>query len=217
MNLLLPADDPYIRFVFEDEEPVRAAYFQPAAGETALDVGSHWGSYAIPALLAGADVIAVEPRREFSDRMQAIMTANGVSGARLTLVTEALSGPGGYSEEFWQGLSWGPCQDIYATRDMTFTTLDELAARLRLTRLDWVKIDMEGAELSVLQGGRETLERFRPRMLIEDHGGTLPFVLAMGIPQACRELLAGFGYRTEMIRHITQTDSPDRDFWVCTP
>jgi FkbM family methyltransferase len=217
MALVLPEDDPYIRFVFADEEPIRAAYWQPGPGETALDVGSHYGSYAIPALAAGADVIAVEPRPEFSGRMLEIMAANSISDARLTLVTEALAGPDGYSQEFWGHLAGGPCQDIYATRGMTFTTLDELTSRLELTRLDWVKIDVEGAELGVLQGGSQTLKRFRPRMLIEDHGGTLPFVLVMGIPLGVAVFLHDLGYHTEVIRHVTQTSSPDRDFWVVTP
>jgi FkbM family methyltransferase len=216
VNLVLP-DDPYIRFVFSDEEDIRAAYWQPSADETALDVGSHYGSYAVPALAAGADVIAVEPRQEFSDRMLSVLAASGISAARLTLVAEALSAPGGYTGEFWARLAGGPCQDIYATPGMAFTTLDELASRLGLTRLDWVKIDVEGAELGVLQGGLGTLKRFRPRMLIEEHGGTIPFIAAMGIPAACLQLLAGLGYQVTTVRHTTQTSSPDRDFWVCTP
>lgn len=47
------------------------------------------------------------------------------------------------------------------------TTLDELSARERLTRLDFVKIDVEGAELRVLEGGSDTIEAFRPAMLVE--------------------------------------------------
>ncbi|OXM49645.1 FkbM family methyltransferase [Amycolatopsis alba] len=46
-------------------------------------------------------------------------------------------------------------------------TLDGLAASAALTRLDFVKIDVEGGELHVLQGGQETIETFRPTMLIE--------------------------------------------------
>jgi FkbM family methyltransferase len=214
MNLILP-DDQHVRNVFADEIPVREAYWQPRAGEVALDVGSYLGSYTIPALAAGADVIAVEPYRRVSDRMTAIMGANGISGARLTLIDEVLSGPDGYSAEFWQQLSAGPCPDEYATPDMTFTTLDELAARLGLARLDWVKIDVEGAEFGVLQGGEGTLRRFRPNLLIEDHGSCLAFVAALGIPQLCLELLREIGYQPETVRLSPAVASPDRDFWVC--
>ena len=34
-------------------------------------------------------------------------------------------------------------------------------------RLDFVKIDVEGMELDVLEGGKQTIERHRPQMLIE--------------------------------------------------
>jgi FkbM family methyltransferase len=46
-------------------------------------------------------------------------------------------------------------------------TLDGLCARAGLTRLDFVKIDVEGAEWHVLEGGQQTIEMFRPAMLIE--------------------------------------------------
>jgi FkbM family methyltransferase len=46
-------------------------------------------------------------------------------------------------------------------------TLDRFAARLRLPRLDFVKIDVEGAELHVLRGGEQAIEAWRPTLLVE--------------------------------------------------
>lgn len=46
-------------------------------------------------------------------------------------------------------------------------TLDNLCQDAGLTRLDFVKIDVEGAELHVLHGGERTIERFRPSLLLE--------------------------------------------------
>lgn len=46
-------------------------------------------------------------------------------------------------------------------------TLDSLCTRAGLTRLDFVKIDVEGAELQVLEGGTRTIEKFRPALLVE--------------------------------------------------
>jgi Methyltransferase FkbM domain len=46
-------------------------------------------------------------------------------------------------------------------------TLDGLCADANLTRLDFLKIDVEGGELHVLEGGQRTVETFRPTMLIE--------------------------------------------------
>lgn len=46
-------------------------------------------------------------------------------------------------------------------------TLDGFCADVDLTRLDFLKIDVEGGELHVLRGGEKTVDVCRPTMLIE--------------------------------------------------
>ena len=46
-------------------------------------------------------------------------------------------------------------------------TLDGLCKDAGITRLDFVKIDVEGAELHILEGGQQTIETLQPAMLIE--------------------------------------------------
>jgi FkbM family methyltransferase len=46
-------------------------------------------------------------------------------------------------------------------------TLDGLCARAGLARLDFLKIDVEGAEPHVLAGGAQVIEKFRPAILVE--------------------------------------------------
>ncbi len=48
---------------------------------------------------------------------------------------------------------------------VTMSTLDTVAATMN--RIDLIKIDVEGAELGVLQGGAETILRFRPHIVLE--------------------------------------------------
>jgi FkbM family methyltransferase len=50
---------------------------------------------------------------------------------------------------------------------VTLTTLDDFVEPLKLDRLDVIKVDVEGYELAVLNGGRKTLEEFHPTLLIE--------------------------------------------------
>jgi len=45
-------------------------------------------------------------------------------------------------------------------------TLDSFVEREGIDRLDLIKLDIEGAELAALQGARETIRRFRPRLQI---------------------------------------------------
>lgn len=46
-------------------------------------------------------------------------------------------------------------------------TLDGFCSSRALDRLDFIKADVEGAELMVLQGGAETIKRCRPALLLE--------------------------------------------------
>jgi FkbM family methyltransferase len=51
--------------------------------------------------------------------------------------------------------------------DVEVETLDGLCRRVGMKRVDFVKIDVEGAELQILEGGEGTIEAFRPTLLIE--------------------------------------------------
>jgi FkbM family methyltransferase len=46
------------------------------------------------------------------------------------------------------------------------TTIDKVVAELNLPRVDFIKMDIEGAESNALAGARNTLSRFKPRLAI---------------------------------------------------
>jgi FkbM family methyltransferase len=52
-------------------------------------------------------------------------------------------------------------------------SLDALCRGLGLERVDFVKMDVEGAERRVLAGSREMLRLYRPRLFVEIHGSLL--------------------------------------------
>lgn len=47
------------------------------------------------------------------------------------------------------------------------TTLDQHAERNGLKRLDFIKMDIEGAEVAALRGAERTIRRFRPKLVVE--------------------------------------------------
>jgi FkbM family methyltransferase len=46
------------------------------------------------------------------------------------------------------------------------TTIDKIVSELGLPRVDFIKMDIEGAEKNALKGAAETIRRYRPRMSI---------------------------------------------------
>jgi len=49
-------------------------------------------------------------------------------------------------------------------------TVDHIISKCGIERVDWIKIDVEGAEFEVLCGLKETLGRYKPKLIIEvDH------------------------------------------------
>jgi hypothetical protein len=72
------------------------------------------------------------------------------------------------------------------------TTIDKLVAELKLDRVDFIKMDIEGAEVEAVRGGRATIARFRPRMALSVyHEPDDP----VEVPKAVRD--AWNGYRVE--------------------
>ncbi len=49
------------------------------------------------------------------------------------------------------------------------TTIDKLVAELGLDRVDFIKMDIEGAEQRALQGGRETIAKYHPRLAMASY------------------------------------------------
>ncbi|MFJ3925923.1 FkbM family methyltransferase [Streptomyces sp. NPDC090022] len=89
----------------------------------------------------------------------------------------------------------GPNAEFRSARPVPvpLRTLDQLAAEQRLRRVDFVKADVEGAELAVLAGGSRTLRRHRPTLLLEIEGRHLAKYGAR--PDDLLRHLGRYGYR----------------------
>jgi FkbM family methyltransferase len=143
-------------------------------GDVVLDVGANIGLHALTAAkrlreLGGGRVIAFEPADDCLAKLRAAADRNGL---QVDVVPAALG-----EREYYATLRTDSRYDeadagvrsLYGdgavAQEVPVVRLDNYA----LGRLDVVKLDIEGAEISALAGAAHTLTRLRPRaVLVED-------------------------------------------------
>lgn len=144
------------------ESEIRNKYWHPRAGDVVFDVGAGTGGYAVPACEAGALVFAFEP----TTRAAEILRRQRCSIEIIPLLLGARSGVTTFDEGF--GITNAIRTDGRGVR-REVSTIDEMVRRLGLRRVDWIKIDVEGAEFDVIKGGVDTISTSHPVMIIENH------------------------------------------------
>ena len=156
-------------------EPEQTRAFEDLVkpGDTVLDVGAHVGYYTLlSSVLVGASgrVFAFEPNPRNYHYLDQHVYLNRCRN--VTTVPAAASDHGGTAHfQFGSGSGTGKLASKGALEVITLT-LDEFCAERRLTP-SAVKIDVEGAELEVLEGARQVLERDRPTVFLSTHGADL--------------------------------------------
>jgi hypothetical protein len=90
------------------------------------------------------------------------------------------------------GSHWSNFSNIAATR-VRSVTLDTFVSEHSVSKIDFIKIDIEGAETLFFEGGFATLSRFTPILLVEI---TPEFALSFGSSREAIFLrLKDFAYR----------------------
>jgi FkbM family methyltransferase len=143
-----------------------------------IDVGANIGAQALPLasrLSSKGRVIAVEPADAPMARLRDNCALNPAAATRMTLVHRALVAPGGqatgtYFASWPLTLAAGAHpvhQGAPESSTATGSTLDGLVEELGLTRVDLIKLDVDGNELPVLRGASATLARHHPIVVFE--------------------------------------------------
>jgi FkbM family methyltransferase len=178
-----------------------ARYLKP--GMVVVDAGANEGLYSLFAsrrVGAGGLVLAVEPSPRELTCLRSNIARNHMSNVRVVPV--ALSDRTGRTilklaedEHAGQNTLGEFVYDIQSagTHEVEQIPLDTLLAQENVQRVDLIKADIEGAELALLVGARETLRHSRPTLLCElysaapEHQGANAARLL--------EALDDFGYR----------------------
>jgi FkbM family methyltransferase len=142
-----------------------------------IDAGANEGIYTVfAAKRVGPEgtVWAFEPSRRELARLERNLELNNLSARIFPLALADYNGQtemtiAGYGHEGQNTLSQNTFASIEVARKerIEVARLDDLVDRNPLPRLDLIKVDVEGAELRLLQGASQTLRRYRPVVLLE--------------------------------------------------
>lgn len=189
-----------------DRDNFTAASSFVKPGHVCFDIGANIGVYSVVfAKLSGdaSRVHAFEPVDHIRARLRANARLNGME--TMNVNGFALGAESGVREmlQIKEGRFRGGASTFVRTenvdqigegefekRNVEVRTLDQYVLGARVTRVDFLKVDVEGFELEVLQGASNTLSTYKPTLILEyeegRHGGQ---------GGAIRELLSGHGYR----------------------
>ena len=217
-RIFVSIDGVKYRFISYDElsiltylEPWMDKYLRVKNGEVFIDVGAHVGKYALKVAKANPTslVIAIEPGKlQFNALIDGIRKNNlknviplniaAWDGAtRLKLRVYSDTGTSTVVDEFH---GFGRLMHI---EDVEARPLDDVVGGVSLGRVDWVKVDVEGAELHVLRGFRNGIARFRPRVIIE-------------VKESNRESVFNFFREVNYeCKHIPEDESGE--YFICVP
>ena len=143
-------------------------------GDVALDVGSHFGYFALlmsSAVAPEGRVVCFEPDPEIVPTLERNLARNSPGRVDVTAVNAAVAGNAG-TRRFARGgqTSRGSLSDR-GDVEVRALTLDDAVAEHGVPKL--VKVDVEGAELQVLDGASRLLQRGETVFVIEVHSDAL--------------------------------------------
>jgi FkbM family methyltransferase len=145
---------------------------QVRPGDVVLDCGASIGVFTRQALSMGAaTVVAIEPGPDSVECLRRNFPSEIASGKLIVCVKGVWDREDALPLIVDGSTSIGDGFVIRRPGDhlgvsVPLTRIDTLVSELKLPRVDFIKMDIEGAEQEALRGARQTLARFRPRLVI---------------------------------------------------
>ena len=160
------------------KEPKTAAWIEQYGGATAVlyDIGANVGPYSLIAAARGARVVAFEPAHQNIYKLHENVLLNNLS-ERIIVVPLALASRSGAITAHVEDRTFGASHGFSLAETVSRTVrgqtllamgLDACIQAFSLPEPTMIKIDVDGAEIDVLEGAQTTLKNSKlSSMLIE--------------------------------------------------
>ena len=147
-------------------------WFKPRSGQTVVDIGAHIGKYTLKASTivgAAGKVVSIEAHPETYIMLTENVRLNEATNVRTVncavwnetrsdLRLFIAQNSGCHSLKFDGGRGG---------LKVKARTIDDILDEQKVTLVDWMKIDVEGAEVEALEGARKIVAKSRPNILVE--------------------------------------------------
>jgi FkbM family methyltransferase len=171
-------------------------------GDTVFDCGANVGLFTRNALAAGADlVVAIEPAPSNAECLRRNLRTELANGRVIlkevglwdgdTVLPFSVSARSSLANSFvLEG------DNSIATAPLPLTTVDRITSELALPRIDFIKMDIEGAEQRALRGARNVVVRDLPKMAVGvEHDFPTPAANARAVRDIVLEISSAYTCR----------------------
>lgn len=179
VKLKLPAK--YIRYFPSNYEEDNFLFMKSCCGKgaTILDIGAHIGLFsAVAAKVTGEQgrIYAFEPAPNTLPVLEQTIRINQL-GSQVCPVNQAMGSQAGSITFYISDDEADNSNSLVAYKEdrklngveVQMNTIDHFAASMHLEKIDFIKIDVEGAEYDTLRGGLEVLKTHRPCCILAIH------------------------------------------------
>ena len=176
-------------------------YLKPSIEDVFVDVGAHIGKYALKVadLMKKGLVVAIEPNPE---NYKALLKGIKLNNLKNVIALNIAA----FDKNCWIKLFIGEMSDHHTLKrdlkmgyiEVKAKALDNVLEELALNRVDWIKIDVEGAEVEVLKGLENSLKKYHPKLIIEIWNENFNKVL---------EFMEKLGYSVNLIESSKSSES----------
>ena len=184
--LIMPTFNPsiqlYCRAGHEMQNLVNGEYeehvikiFKPKQEEIVVDVGAHLGMYSLEVAKQVQKVIAIEANNEIFELLKKNIQKNELSNILPINIAVFDSVGSRFLNVFGDKTGMGSIvldsEDNTKKIQVKTDTLDNILKEIKIQKIDWIKIDVEGAEIEVLKGAKKTISSNKDhlKLIIETH------------------------------------------------